>query len=198
MPVIQESLVQIGQMAREVVTGLQKTLSRVLDVLEKTAPLLVKPDTAVIHNASLGGLPVMDLSSLSANCNCSIPGWAAWVSRLARWTARRAVDAQLADQLRQLVRSYNGQLRAWLKTSISSVVEPYQSQAEVFREQVRRMTTGAETAADAADLIRDLKELEQAATGESTVADEMASRPPSADGEGAPKPSLRGRTTTPQ
>ena len=37
--VIQESLVQLGQMAREVVTGLQQTLSRVLEALEKTAPL---------------------------------------------------------------------------------------------------------------------------------------------------------------
>ena len=82
------------------------------------------------------------------------------------------MDARLADQLRQSVRLYNAQLRAWLKTSISSVVEPYQSQTEVFREQLRRMTTGAEpnTATDAADLIRDLKQLEQAGTAESNMA----------------------------
>ena len=140
MQVVQESLVQVGQMAREVVTGLQKTLSRILEALEKTAPL-AEADTAAIRDAPLGGLPVIDLSPLSAKCNCSIPGWAALVPKMARWIAHRTVDARLADQLRQSVRLYNAELRAWLKTSISSVVEPYQSQTEVFREQLRRMTT---------------------------------------------------------
>ena len=185
--VIQESLVQVGQMAREVVTGLQKTLSRVLEALEKTAPV-ANADTAAIRNAPLGGLPAIDLSPLSAQCKCSIPGWAALVPKMAHWMARRTMDAQLADPLRQSVRLYNAQLRAWLKTSISSVVKPYESQAEVFREQLRRMTTGAEpnTATDAADLIRDLKALEQTGTAESnTAAGEEASHPPSANGEGA-------------
>ncbi|MGO8745126.1 MAG: dynamin family protein [Thermoguttaceae bacterium] len=179
LQVIQELLVQVGQMAREVVTGLQKTLSRVLEALEKTAPL-ANADTAAIRNAPLGGLPVMDLSPLSAKCNGSIPGWAVLLPKMAHWMARRAVDAQLADQLRQSVRLYNAQLRAWLKTSIFSVVEPYQPQAEVFREQLRRMTTNAEpnTATDAAELIRDLKELEQAGTTERTLAGEEASHPP--------------------
>ena len=198
MQVIHGSLVQIGQMAREVVTGLQKTLSRVLEVLEKTAPL-AKADTAAIRNAPLGGLPVIDISPLSGKCNCSILGWATFVPKLAPWMARRAVDAQLADQLRQSVRLHNAQLRAWLKTSISLVVEPYQSQAEVFREQLRRMSTDAEpnTATDMADLIRDLNELEQAGIGESAFAGEVHSHPPSPDGEGASKPVPLG-TTTPQ
>ena len=106
MQVIHGSLVQIGQMAREVVTGLQKTLSRVLEVLEKTAPL-AKADTAAIRNAPLGGLPVIDISPLSGKCNCSILGWATFVPKLAPWMVRRAVDAQLADQLRQSVRLHN-------------------------------------------------------------------------------------------
>jgi GTP-binding protein EngB required for normal cell division len=169
MQVIQESLVQVGQTAREVVTGLQKTLSCVLESLEKTAPL-AKADTAAIRNAPLGGLPVIDLSPLSAKCNCSIPGGATLVPKMAHWMARRTVDSQLADQLRQSITLYNAQLRAWLRTSISSVVEPYRSQAEVFREQLRRMTTNTEpnTATDAVELIRNLKELEQAGTTERT------------------------------
>ena len=161
--VVQGSLVQIGQMARDVVTGLQKTLGRVLEALEKTAPL-AKADAAAIRNAPLGGLPVIDLSSLLGKYNCSIPGWTTFVPKMAHWAARRAVDTQLADSVRQTVRLYNGQLRAWLESSILAVAEPYQAQAEVFREQLRRMTATVEpnTASDAADLIRDLKELEQA------------------------------------
>ena len=161
--VVQESLVQIGQMARDVVTGLQKTLGRVLEALEKTAPL-AKADAAAIRHAPLGGLPVIDLSSLLGKYNCSIPGWTTFVPKMAHWAARRAVDTQLADSVRQTVRLYNGQLRAWLESSILAVAEPYQAQVEVFREQLRRMTATVEpnTASDAADLIRDLKELEQA------------------------------------
>jgi len=195
--VIQESLVQVGQMAREVVTELQKTLSRVLEALEKTSPL-ANADTAAIRSAALGGLPMIDFSPLSAKSNCSIPGWATLVPKMAHWMARRVVDTELADQLRQSVRLYNAQVRAWLKTSIRSVVEPYQSQAEVFREQLRRMTTGAEagTTTDAADMIRDLKELQRAGTTESTPAGEEASHPPSADGEGASKRSPHGTTAT--
>lgn len=187
MQVVQESLVQVGHMAREVVSGLQKTLSRVLEALEKTAPM-ARADTAAIRSAPLAGLPVIDLSPLSAKCNCSIPGWATLVSKMAHWMARRAVDAQLADQLRQSVRLYNAQLRAWLKTSILSVVEPYQSQAEVFREQLRRMTVpGDESDAttNAGDLLRDLQELEQAGAADSNMAEDEASHPQSADGEGA-------------
>jgi GTP-binding protein EngB required for normal cell division len=198
MQVIQKSFVQIGQMAREIVTTLQKTLSHSLETLEKTLPL-AKADTAAIRNAPLGGLPVIDLSPLSGKCNGSIPGWATLVPKMAHRMARRAVDAQLADQLRQSVRLYNAQLRAWLKTSLSSVVEPCRSQAEVFREQLRRMTTGAEpnTATDAADLLRDLRELEQAGSGErNTPVGEEASRPPSADGEGASNRSPHGPTAS--
>jgi len=196
--VIQESLIQVGQMARDVVAGLQKTLSRTLEALEKTSPL-AKADTAAIRNAPLGGLPVIDLAPLSGKCKCSIPGWATLVSKMAYWMARRVVDTELADQLRQSVRLYNAQLRAWLKTSIRSVVEPYQSQAEVFREQLRRMTTGAEagTATDVADLIRDLKELERVGPAEINMAvGEEVSAPTPADGKGGVKPSSRGATAT--
>lgn len=194
--VIQESLVQLGQMAQEEVTGLQKTLSRTLEALEKAAPL-AKPDTAAIRNVPLGGLPVIDLAPLSAKCHCSIPGWATWVPKMARWMARRSVDTQLADPLRQSVRLYNAQLRAWLEASISSAVEPYQSQAEVFREQLRRMTTGVEpqAAADMADLIRDLEELEQAGIGEGdTAVGGTASRHAPAGSEGISKRSRHDRT----
>ena len=68
-------------------------------------------------------------------------------------------------QLEQYVRLYNTQLQVWLRDTIAQLVEPYRSQAEVFREQLRRMTTleaeSGETA-DTAQLVADLRELEQA------------------------------------
>ena len=91
MQVVQESLVQVGQMAR----GRDRSPEDPEPYpgsLGEDAPL-AEADTAAIRDAPLGGLPVIDLSPLSAKCNCSIPGWAALVPKMARWMARRTVDA---------------------------------------------------------------------------------------------------------
>ena len=161
-------------------------MSRCLEALEKTSPL-AEADASAIRNVPLAGLPVIDLSSFSEEWNYSIPGWVTFVPKVAHWKARRVVDTKLADQLWHAVRLYNVQLRAWLKTSIRSVAEPYELQAEVFREQLRRLTTGAESnaATDAADLIDDLKELEQVGATDNAAAGEEALHRLSADGEGA-------------
>lgn len=68
-------------------------------------------------------------------------------------------------QLEQCVRLYSTQLQVWLRDSIAELIEPYRSQAEVFREQLRRMTTseaGSGETADTAQLVADLRELEEA------------------------------------
>ncbi len=191
---VQERLFQVDQTAKEIVTGLQETLSRALEAFQKTAPLAMA-DTAAIRDVPLSGLPALDLSPLSANCKLSIPAWIASAPAIALWMARRSVDAQVADQLRQSVRLHNAQLRAWLKASVSSVVAPYQSQAEVFREQLRRMTSGAEpdAAADTADLIRDLRELVHTGVAEGDpAASEEGVHSPIVKGEGVATRSPRG------
>ena len=53
---VQQSFVQNGQKAREVIINLQRTLIRILESLEKTAPL-VKTETATIRNAGLVRCP---------------------------------------------------------------------------------------------------------------------------------------------
>jgi GTP-binding protein EngB required for normal cell division len=162
--VVQQTFVQIGQTAREIIINLQRTLIRILESLAKTAPLAAA-DTASIRNAALAGLPVVDLTPLLANCDCTIPHWAITLPGTAPWMARRIVKNRLAAQLEQYVRLYNTQLQVWLRDTIAQLVEPYRSQAEVFREQLRRMTTleaeSGETA-DTAQLVADLRELEQA------------------------------------
>ncbi len=162
--VVQQTFVQIGQTAREVVVNLQRTLIRILESLAKAAPL-VKTETAAIRNAGLGALPTVDLAPLLATCDCTIPNWALMSGATTRWMAQRTVEKRLAGRLQQYVRLYNTQLQVWLRDSIAQVVEPYRSQAEVFREQLRRLTTSeAEpgTTADTASLVHDLQELEQA------------------------------------
>ena len=162
--VVQQKFVEIGQMAREVTVNLQRTLIRILESLAKTAPLAAS-DTTSIRNAALAGLPAVDLAPLLGNCDCTIPRWALVVPGIAPWMARRIVDSRLAAQLEQCVRLYSTQLQVWLRDSIAELIEPYRSQAEVFREQLRRMTTseaGSGETADTAQLVADLRELEEA------------------------------------
>jgi hypothetical protein len=162
--VVGQSFLQMGQMAREVVAGLQQTLVRTLESLERTAPLAAV-DTAAVRNAAYGGLPAVDLAPLLAECGFTVSRWALIVPGMALRTARRTVEKRMAAQLEHDVKLYNAQLQSWLRESIAQVVEPYRAQAEVFREQLRRMTAteaGPVADADSAELIHDLQELEQA------------------------------------
>lgn len=162
--VVERSFVQMGQMAREVVADLQQSLARTLESLERTAPLATV-DPSAIRNAGLSGLPAIDLAPLLAACDVTIPRWTLIVPTLGQRTARNTVEKRLSDQLAHNVKLYNAQLQSWLKDSLAQVVEPYRSQAEVFREQLRRMTAADAQAVaeeDAAELDRDLQELEHA------------------------------------
>ena len=158
-------------MAREAIINLQRTLIRILESLAKTAPLAATDSTS-IRNAALAGLPTVDLAPLLANCDCTIPRWALVVPGTAPWMARRTLENRLAAQLEQYVKLYNTQIQAWLRESIAQLVGPYRSQSEVFREQLRRMTTleaeSGETA-DTAQLVADLRELEDAGAEEKEI-----------------------------
>jgi GTP-binding protein EngB required for normal cell division len=170
--VVERAFVQMGQTAREVVAGLQQTFVGTLELLEKTAPLATV-DTAVVRNVACGGLPTVDLTPLLANCPCTASRWALMVPWMRQRAARRTVKERLAAPLEHYVRLYNAQLQSWFRDSIARVVEPYLSQAEVFREQLRRMTaseTGSVAEGDTAELIRHLQELEQAGMEEKEAA----------------------------
>jgi len=189
------SFAQMGRMAREVVAELQQELVRSLESLERTAPLTTV-DTSAIRNAAICGLPAIDLAPLLASCEVTISRWALIVPALAQRVARSTVKKQLAEQVEYYVKLYSAQLQSWLKKSIAQVVEPYRSQAEVFREQLRRITTSDTGTADkkeTAELIRDLQELERTAKGETTAAvGEEASYLSPANREGPPNLSSRG------
>ena len=195
--VVERSFAQMGQMAREVVAELHENLVRTLESLERTTPL-APVDTSAVRNATYGGLPAMDLAPLLASCDLTLPRWALIAPVVATRAARRKVEKRLAAPLEHHVKLYNAQLQSWLKDSLARVIEPYQSQAEVFREQLRRMTAAeAEPVAEgeAAELIRDLRELEQAGSGQSGREDSAGVLGlPDPHGDGSPAESLRGAT----
>jgi hypothetical protein len=83
---------------------------------------------------------------------------------LAVWATRRKLEKHLGPLLREQVELHDRQLQAWIKACVGQLVELYEAQAEVFREQARRLTgegDGAGAAGDLRDLRSDLRELHE-------------------------------------
>jgi hypothetical protein len=81
------------------------------------------------------------------------------------WALRRAIEGHLGPTLREQIQLYDRQIQAWLRACVGQLVEPYEAQAEVCREQVRRLT-GDRAVADSTperdELRATLEELQQA------------------------------------
>jgi GTP-binding protein EngB required for normal cell division len=159
--VIQDVLTQRSQVAHQLVRELQQTFGRTLEALRQTAPL-ADADPAAIRDLVFSGLPVPDPSPLRGKCQVSRPWWGSLFPPAVVWSARRALDKQLAPALWEYMGLYDRQLHAWLKGAVGQLIDLYESQAEVFREQVRRLTAerdGTGTATDARTLAADLEDL---------------------------------------
>jgi GTP-binding protein EngB required for normal cell division len=165
--VIQDVLTKRSRVAHQFVRELQQDFSRTLEALRQTAPL-ADADPAAICDLVFSGLPVPDPSPLRGKCPVSRPWWGSLFPPAVVWSARLALEKQLAPALREYVGLYDRQLHAWLKSAVGQLIDLYESQAEVFREQVRRLTAerdGTGTASDAGALAADLEELRQADKG---------------------------------
>jgi GTP-binding protein EngB required for normal cell division len=163
VPATRRVLFDRGRMARELLGWVQQELARTLQALGDQAPL-AHADPAAVRDLALGELPIPDPSPLRASGRLSRPWWGSLLSRVAVWSARRSLEKRLGLPLRQLVRVYDRQVRAWLKSCIAQLVQAYESQAEVFREQARRaagMPAAAGAPADVGDLLADLRELQE-------------------------------------
>jgi GTP-binding protein EngB required for normal cell division len=161
--VLQRVLAQRDLMAQELVAALQRTLVRTLESLRQSAPL-AQADAASIRDLAFRGLPAYDLSPLREKLRWDRPWWASLSSRLAVWATRRKLEKHLGPLLREQVELHDRQLQAWIKACVGQLVELYEAQAEVFREQARRLTgegDGAGAAGDLRDLRSDLRELHE-------------------------------------
>ncbi len=169
--VLHDVLTQRSRMAHDVVRELQEGLAGTLETLRQTAPLAAA-DPAAVRALVFGGLPVPDPSPLRGKCRAVRPWWRRLFPAAAAWTARRVLETELAPALREHVDLYDRQLHAWLRGAVAQIIDLYESQAEVFREQVRRLTADGDalgTAGDARSLAADLEELRQAGDGVSCL-----------------------------
>ncbi len=170
--VVQRMLTERSQRACELVTGLQQTLSGTLAAVLRTAPL-ADAEPAALRELVFGGLPPVDVSSLRSQCHWERPWWARLLSGLAVHSVRQTLRKQIEPSLREHVDFYDHQLRAWVKGCLSQLVGLYETQAEVFREQVRRLTAEVDSSGadgDVSCLEADLIELKRTESAEAETA----------------------------
>jgi GTP-binding protein EngB required for normal cell division len=145
-----------GRAALHLARELQETLGRTLEGLAGTG-LVAEVDPAAVYRVALRNLPDADLGSLSDAGNGRLPWWGA----LPALTVP-ALRKRFGGLLRELVGGYDRALQLWLKTTQQQLVEAFESQAEVVREQVRRLGAEPGAAADGPDeaaLAADIRDL---------------------------------------
>jgi GTP-binding protein EngB required for normal cell division len=156
-----------GQMAHEVVAGLQRTLARTLGALQQALPL-GRLEGVSVRDLRLGGLPAPELPAGAAFPQ-GPPWWAPLWPSLAVWAARRSLEKRTGRTLREWLQQYDRQVRAWLKASLRQLLELYEAQAEVFREQLRRLAgdgAASPSGSEAQELKADIGELRRIETME--------------------------------
>ncbi len=163
MQVVQKVLGERGRMAHDLVRGLQQALARTLEQLHQAAPL-INADVGSVRNFALSGLPALDLAPVREIEPVARPWWT-WLSQgLAVGTVRRTLERRLAGPFGEAVRLYDRQLQAWLKGRIAQVTELYEAQAEVIRQQARRLRADRDAGSgpgNTAALADDLRELQR-------------------------------------
>jgi hypothetical protein len=114
------------------------------------------------------GLPIPDVEALRLGWDGVCPWWVRHIP----WFADSAVQSRIWERfggaIRDMVESYDRRLQAWAKTTTDGLVERFELQAALFREQVRRLTNGAVDghnaggeADEVAELDADLRKLHQ-------------------------------------
>lgn len=161
---VQGFLGQAAQTAQMAVQGLQATLQRVLESLQQATPLAAT-DVEPIRSFTRRGLPNIEPPPVPATVRVSPPFWSRFLPQTAVRTTQQRLRQQCEDIVAEHVQLHHAHVRAWLKDSVRELTERYQSQAEVLREQLRRLARPAaagNAGAEADELRRDLERLEAA------------------------------------
>ncbi|MHB1426190.1 MAG: hypothetical protein ACYC3I_23750, partial [Gemmataceae bacterium] len=159
-----EVLEQRGQSARQLVLGLQQTLAETLQSLRQ-ADAAVQADISAIREMTFLGLPSPEIPHMDAAAGIGAPWWTTVLPSLAVGSTRRRLAETLGRALREQVELRDRQIHAWVKQSLSALIESYDIQAEIFRTRVQRVNEAAEKVGnteDASGLAEDLQTLRQA------------------------------------
>jgi GTP-binding protein EngB required for normal cell division len=159
-------MMEVGKAAGEVVTELKRTFEETLQSLA-TAAGSSAIDLEPLKGYQCRGLPAPEPSPLLHTMETPAPWWSFALPGLALGATRRSLQKKVGAAILEQARLHNSRVRAWLKETLKELVERYQSQAEVIREQMRRIEGSAPTEEEAVDLDalrQDLERLRSAKT----------------------------------
>ena len=145
--------------------NLQNTLVQTLEAL-KQEMLLVSPDPGSLRDLVFRGLPAPDLRPWGETLRWSRPWWTSFLPHPAVWLTRQGMARKLGPTLKEQVGLHDRQLQTWMTGCLAQLVELFEDQAEVVREQVRRLAPRGNGAAGdtpgGADIDADLCLLKEA------------------------------------
>lgn len=164
LTVMQELVLQRGQMALQVVTELQKVLGSTLNTLQSTMPL-AEIDASAVTKLAFRGMPSLDHLPEDIDREVRSPWFASLMPSLAVWTTRRTLQHEFGKLIQEQVELADRQILAWMKSCLDQLIGTYEEQAEIVLQQVRRLGDGQKPsdlpATDADQIAADLRELEQ-------------------------------------
>lgn len=160
--VLHRALTQRSQTARAIVTELQQRLIHTLNSLQQILPMR-GADEAPVRDFCCQALPPVDVRLPRDAAVRARPWWSRLLLSAAEWEARRKLAQNLGPLLNEQLEVYDRQVQAWLRSSLEQLAGLYEAQADMFREQARRMThDSAEAPPDEQALEADLRELRAA------------------------------------
>jgi GTP-binding protein EngB required for normal cell division len=174
---IQEGLAARSQLARQRMKEVQgRLLAAVEHLAEIARPLPV--EAAVVRDVPLAGLPPPAWTPPAELRPLASPWWARLAPSWAVHAVFRDADRSLGNMLERAIRSYDEQLRTWMREKLRLLKAAYDSQAEIVRQQLRRGGDQFGHAADPAQLAEDISRLQCLAGGEASPAAGPATEAP--------------------
>jgi GTP-binding protein EngB required for normal cell division len=162
--VMQKVLSDRGKMGVAVITDVHQALTSSLEAMQATVPV-AEIDVASVKNLDFRGMPSLNHLPSEIDGMIGRPWFASWLPSVAVWQSRRNLRSTLEKSLREKIEVTDRQLLAWMKACLEHVIAAYEDQAEIVRQQVRRVSGGtqknAPPAVDADQLEADLRELRE-------------------------------------
>jgi GTP-binding protein EngB required for normal cell division len=136
-----EILGQRAQSAHDVVACLRDELSKVLGRSDESAAEVDAP-AASVRGMKFDALPFPVLEGLRTEQQIRCPWWTRYLPSFAKSELEKRIWQHYGQAIRDVVGTYDRQLLAWVKRMTDGVVEQFELQASLFREQVRRLASG--------------------------------------------------------
>jgi GTP-binding protein EngB required for normal cell division len=156
---------------------LRHKLGWTIERLQSTMPGR-RADPSPLLDLELRGLPSYGLPPMQIEDRVARPWLTPLFPRWAVWNARQKLSRRLGPAIRDSVIAYDRQLQSWLKGCVKELVDLYETQAEVFREQGRRLSRPEEdgAASDWRDLESDLHSLQVPQAGDAFTGEANSGR----------------------